>query len=97
MLKTLVDRAKRICLAELRHLERTLQSNSYSGAEVRRAPRPRKSGGSHESVSQEFVGSAILPDIWGLTTAVVDMRHQDDLKANQEDPSVCLLYTSRCV
>ena len=71
VLKTLVDRAKRICEPryledEFRHLEEALQSNGYSAAEVRRAARPRRSGRPDESVLPEVVGSAVLPYILSL-------------------------------
>ena len=57
--ETLVDRAHRIYEprfldTELRHLKEAMQSNSYSVAEVNRAACRRRSGGSDESVLQEF-------------------------------------------
>ena len=96
--KTLVDQVKGICepwffYAELQHLEQVLQTSGCSAAEMRRAIQLRRSGGSDESVSQEFVCLAVTPYIWDLTDhigweAIGEMRCQDILQADQEDPTV---------
>ena len=72
VLKTLVDRVKRICETryldkELRHLKQALQAIGYSVAEVRHAVRLRRSARLAELVSQENVGFAVLPYIHGVT------------------------------
>ena len=68
MLKTLVNRARKICEprfldAELGHLERALQNNGYSAGPIR-------SDAPDLSVSQEFVGPAVLPYIEGVTMRI---------------------------
>ena len=74
VLKTLVDRARRICEPrylddELRHLELALQANGYSVGEVRRAVRPRRTA-RPEVDSRETVGFAALPYIHGVTDRI---------------------------
>ena len=60
----LVELAKRVCEpgfldTQFLHLEEALKSTGYPAVEMRTV-RPRRFGGSDESVSQTFVGSAVL-------------------------------------
>jgi hypothetical protein len=71
MVKTLVDRAMRICepqylAGEMRHLDAALQANGYSSAEIKRATRPR----ANRSNTVEKTGSAFLPYIKGVTDRI---------------------------
>ena len=73
-MKTLVDRATRICEPryfddELCHLELALQANGYSVGEVRRAVRPRRTART-EVDSRETVGFAALPYIHRVTDRI---------------------------
>ena len=88
---------KRICKprfldAELLNLEEVLQANSYSVVGVRSAVQPRRSSRSDESVSREFVTSAVLSYIQGLTDCtdqtVVKMRHENHLQRDQKGTAV---------
>lgn len=86
LVKTLVDRAVRICEPqfleqELEHLGAALQANGYSAGEVLRARRPRRSGRSDAAVEQRLVGTAFLPYVRSVTDRIGRLLERHGVRA----------------
>ncbi|XP_030750808.1 uncharacterized protein LOC115878439 [Sitophilus oryzae] len=85
VIKTLVDRARRICeplhiTEELQYLDRALQANGYREQTIRRAIRPRKPVERQEGENTPPSGVAFLPYIRGVTDRIGKLLRKRNIK-----------------
>ncbi|XP_030766936.1 uncharacterized protein LOC115890753 [Sitophilus oryzae] len=85
VIKTLVDRARRICeplhiTEELQYLDRALQANGYREQTIRRAVRPRKPVERQEGENTPPSGMAFLPYIRGVTDRIGKLLRKRNIK-----------------
>ncbi|XP_068083584.1 uncharacterized protein [Anabrus simplex] len=85
MMKTLVDRALRVCEPEyiekeLRHLDLALQTNGYTVQEVRRALHPRRQPANSKREEPRKKGIAYLPYIRDVTDRIGRLLERHEVK-----------------
>lgn len=85
MMKTLINRATRICephllQAELRHLDRALQANGFTSQEVKRALHPRNSEQPSRAMQPPATGTVILPYINKVTDRIGKLFRRHNVK-----------------
>ncbi|KAJ8921267.1 hypothetical protein NQ315_013739 [Exocentrus adspersus] len=86
IIKTLVERARRICdpediEKELKHLEEAFIANGYSSQEIKRAIRPnRHRGGDSHEKNAEQSGFACLPYIHKVTDRIGKLLEKKKVK-----------------